>query len=227
MCTKSEYETKEEVKNTYYPLEVGNEWVYRVDSLIISRSGQNKVESTVYMRERILSKEATDQGKVYRMERAFATDTSEEYQVRMYEHVEYSDFRVITNEDFRKVDIVYPIEVGNTWNALAYASKERQYFISVDSIQFYGGYSASMLSKEASIEIAGKQYSDVIKVVHMDDTSVVDKQYEQNIYGSGVGLLQRTFEAYSDNSGFSERPWIDRAKHGFKITKTLVDYDLK
>lgn len=100
----------------FYPLSVGNEWVYQVDSSRVQ--GNNIIHTSSLFKEIIKALISQDSNsKVYSVQRSFRKSIQDSWRITDVWTVEIDAGRIIRNEENQKfIKLVFPNKKSISWN---------------------------------------------------------------------------------------------------------------
>lgn len=231
-CERSEIDDSSELdyKYGYYPLEIGNEWIYQVDSTIIITGGNDKVETFGYVRERVLDVVNTADGATeYRLERSFRRDTSEVWRITDHWLVgRDSSMAYKVEENLKLIKLVFPFRDRTSWDGNAFIDITADYPVGADMMDYYRGWEYIVLDDQLVYEQGDISISEVVQVQHIEaDDDLIRRVFSEEYYAPGVGLVEKRFEAFEHSSGKSPGPWEDTAEIGISFHYRLVDYTVQ
>lgn len=214
----------------YYPLGVGMERIYRVDSFVFDEVPGDITAidtSTTYFRDKI---EEVFPGAVgdssYRIERSFRKDTNEVWQFLTNYTVNKSVQNVQTNiNNVRLIPLAFPVERGQLWNPTVFIADGFTAPIAGEEIEIFKNWSARIRETGFSDTIGGKIYTDLAKVELADEENAIELRRVTDIYARGIGLVQREMWILNtQKAGADTLSWEQKAEEGFILQQTLLDY---
>ena len=167
----------------YQPLEVGLFWEYEVNQKIVF--GENDSEESVFfLRDRVDYSYINAEGEfVYVLVREKSEDRTSWEPIRNYamQHVRNTLIRNFENK--RTVNLVFPPEVGKTWDSEVLNSQNADTF----TIDFMG-----------TISVGEQSFPRSLKVLHEEEDDEItfrDNRYE--VFSKGIGLVEQYYEVFT------------------------------
>lgn len=194
----------------YFPIQVGNYWIYKVDSVEYPFTGGKK-QGTFFYKEWV-SDTLPDQegGKVYRLEISSTLDTTLGWHLDSVWTVRVDKNRIIKTENNRPlVKLVFPLKEGSRWDG-------NQFNTDQDSNSVFW-YKVQNLNKPMVFN--GKEVPSVT-INQKIDSSCINFSYFSEVYFKNIGLAYRR-KTYYDYSSCIGVPTIEQ---GRSFEYTLLRY---
>ena len=220
----------------YYPLEVGKQWTYEVDSIQFDIGSNNlPISDTVqfYIREEIkeIIKDQLDHD-LYRIERYRSFHPNGPWQ-----SLDVVTASRTTNQGFRSennlrfINLVFPIESQVKWDGLAYVDEEVIIYVKGENLELLKGWDFQILEIAESESIGPNEYQDVVTVQQADEDFLIELRYSIEKYARGVGVVYRErkiLDSYCKYIGVTEpcrdKTWGEKAGRGYITKETLINY---
>ena len=216
--------SKEEASNTpsydihnYYPIEIGAEYVYLVDS-IYHDDFNDQVDTFQFQLKEVYTDTFIDlNGDLsYRIERykRFKNDSV------AYENLDWvvSDVWWVTKKDnsierveenIRVINLTQPIKVNREWNGNAYNQRGFWEF------------------EYDSINNTFRDFSNTVKIVQRElPTNRISVETYLEYYAKDIGLVGKIIIDVESQNSSSPLPVIERVEKGFQYRQVLIDYQL-
>jgi len=227
-CGDSEIEEQDDsvLGYDYFPLEVGDTWIYSVDSLKIVQEGLSNRVTQSFIREQVtdLINEDDDE-RSYRIERSYRSDSIGAWQLTDVWTTSIDDDRATrTEENLRFIKLVFPVVEGTSWDGNAFFDDSKFYPAGADEIQIYLDWNYRLVDQGNSAIIGSINYEDVAKVEQHNDTTNISLRYAEETYAKGIGLVERRMAIYDTQEQNTDLSWDDRAEVGFRLHQTLISY---
>ncbi|WP_235293525.1 hypothetical protein [Portibacter lacus] len=214
----------------YFPLSVGNTWVYAVDSTIYDDEGATIYNTSSFVQEKIAGMYVDDTGDtIYKLERYWRTSDSMDWEITdvwtTYK-TQAQAFR--TEENLKFVKFVFPMLEGKRWNGNLYLDETTIVSVSGESLIMFAGWDDyKCTSLDVAEEIGGINYSNVATILQTDDggNNTVERRYALEKYARGVGLIYKEYEILDTQNSQSEAPWSEKAESGFILKQTLIEHN--
>lgn len=185
----------------YYPIQVGSFWIYKVDSLEYTFTGEKRQGSFYY--KEFISDTLPDQegSKVYRIEVSTTLDTNSGWHLDSVWSVSVGNTQIIKTENNRPlVKLYFPLKEGSRWDG-------NQYNTLRDSNDIYW-YRVVGLGKPATF---GNQQVESVQIVQKKDSNCVNFSYFTEIYFKNIGLAYRR-KTYFDYKSCIGVPEIEQGR---------------
>ena len=224
-CSESTFEEETEAEGyEYYPIALGSEWIYQVDSVVYQSGGAEILTSTSFVKEEITALfEEGDQS--YVLTRSSRKSEDSPWLVSDVYTIERDEDRAYRTENNRRfIKLTFPIRDGKTWDGNIYFDAFETVDVFGNQFPVYEGWEYEMSVEEQPVDVAGQSYSDVITVNHVDrdDKLSWSKSYEQ--YAKDIGLIYRAHLYLDTNQLQSTEPWEDKAEAGFTLEQRLISF---
>jgi hypothetical protein len=226
-CGENEVEIPDEsvYGYEYFPLELGYEWTYSVDSILINQLGSNNVISSSFIREELIEVITdTELGKKYKLQRSYRKDSLSQWKIQKVWTIQRDESRAIRTEgNLSFVKLVFPAIVGTKWDGHVFFNDEKQFPVGAENLTVYRDWEYKINNIGAKT-IGGTLYSEVLDVSHIDEISFISKRFSTESYAKGIGLVERKMEIFDTQDVNETLPWIERAQRGFQLSQTLVSF---
>lgn len=213
----------------YFPVSVGNEWIYQVDSLLIGQGGFANVESSSQVKE-VISEviSQSDDEIVYRVERSARPDSTSIWRLTDIWTVSTTPTQVTkTIENLKFIKLVFPAVQGARWDGNIFFDANSLYPVGAENLRIYQDWSYR-IDIESSAVISGEIFDDVALVSHIDQETFVSRRYSTERYVKGIGLVERQMEIYDNSSGKADGiTWEDGAEKGFRLLQRLISSSIQ
>ncbi|MDQ3292101.1 MAG: hypothetical protein M3Q05_12515 [Bacteroidota bacterium] len=185
-CTKEITPDPEELGLKYYPLHVGDYWIYQVTETRFQNQFENQASDSVsyFVRERVdtVFKDLTNED-TYKIIRSRRNNSSEAWSSDSVYMVNKSgsDIRVSQN-NVRVVKFIFPVLEGKKWNPNIFNSRS-----GVNDNQDQTFY--SFANPNAAFSLNGIIYPKTVKVAQILNENAIEKQNAFEIYAYGIGRI--------------------------------------
>lgn len=225
-CSNSNFEPGDNLKDhDFFPLEVGNEWVYEVDSFILQQNGNDIYMNTSFVKETVteLFDEIDSIFVINRSSRQSVDDPWIVTEVYSAEKNEGNAYKTERNKRFTK--LVFPIRSGKSWNGNSHFDTKEDVDIFGNKFPLYDNWNYQYQEIDTTLTLDEKVYNDFIRVeqADLDDGLNLVRSYED--YGRGLGLVYREISHYYTPDLSSTLPWEEKAEYGFNIKYRLVSFN--
>ncbi len=211
----------------YFPLKVGQENIFRVDSTILFSGGNDIVMTTSYIRE-VIAEALPDDGdfKTYRIEKYTAPSQNGPWKINGVEIRKINTQEALVQaENLTFLKLVFPIEKGVKWDGNIYFDDQREITVGADKHNIYQGWEYQISDVGLTRDYDFGQLTGVIRIGHIDEEDFLDRKFSEEYYAKGIGLVESNLEIFhADNGKDDTTPWIEGASKGFTIKKVLVSH---
>ena len=209
----------------YFPLEIGYEWVYAVDSVLIIQGGTGNIFSSSFLKEEITELISDVDGeKNYKLERSYRRDSTSDWRVTDVWTTSIGKDRAIKKEgNLSFIKMVFPAVDGADWDGHVFFDDNLDFPVAADFMTVYKDWEYTINDAEPR-SIGGTLYSDLKDVNHIDEITFISNRFSTETYAKDVGLVERKMEIFDTQNGDESLPWLDRAERGFQLSQTLVSF---
>lgn len=210
----------------YLSLDVGHEWIYNVDSVLIGQGGLDNIESTSQVRERITELISEENGKkTYRLERSHRRADSVAWNVTDIWTIASTDARVTkTIENLTFVKMVFPATDGTRWDGHVFFDDEEFFPVAQENLKIYQNWDYEIQSRDQPQKVGDIDYDNVLRVDHIDEETLISRRLSYEKYAKGVGLVERYMEIFDSQNRIESEAWVDSAEKGFFLHQTLTSF---
>jgi len=211
----------------FFPLAVGNSWIYRVDSVIYDNKGLNVDSVSGYIRETITSQYMDSAGdKVFRIERS-----SKKVSVGGWEVIsiwtasknEKTAYKTENNLKFLK--LTFPVLVDKSWEGNIYFPDDIVVRIAGEPIKMYQNWGKyKYTGVDESLVLEGLQYDGVASVLQADIENKISKRYSIEKYARNIGLIYKEMWILDTQKSESQASWEVKAEEGFILKERLISF---
>jgi len=211
----------------YYPVSIGNYWVYRVDSTLVLGTGNYK-ESTSYIREELESSFVNPNGDTsYIIQRSASRTQAGPYNFTDRWTLEKTNTELVRfEENLQFLKMIFPINVGDMWDGNRFDQKTKV-FVGQEEVEVYLEWDYATLSDNDAHTINNIEYEDVLEIQQANYETDTETRVSTEYYAPNVGMIYRKMEIF-DTQCFTpceSQPWIEKANKGFTMTQTLVEHN--
>ena len=196
-CTEEVSITPEDRGQAYFPVKVGNYWIYDVSETKVLN---NQYDSTRYQVRELIDTVFKNQlnESTYRVLRSRRTNEMQAWGNDSLYTINLSPTNVqIARDNKRIISLVFPVKEGKGWNANAFNNLEETEFYYEDVNQ--------------PIVTQGKSYPKTLKIIQGNtDVSLLEDSWE--IYALETGLIYKKMQvyeySYNQNNGEVDKSFI-------------------
>ncbi len=212
----------------YYPIQSGSYWEYRLDSITYDNFGalvQNKVG---YVRESVLSESISLSDTIYVVEVSRKQNFDDSWVAEKLIRIEKISSGITRIEDNLIFDqLVFPASTDKTWDGLQFIPDEIIEIVEGETIEPYLNWEYKVLNRDASLEVSGVEYSNLIVIQEADNENLINKRLSTAYYSQGVGMVYRykmilDSQCINVDPSCSEDPWEDKAWSGYILEQQMI-----
>lgn len=220
----------------YFPLEVGQSRLYAVDSIIFDPSIVGIIPDTLsgFFREDIVDTLRDNTGAlVYRIERYYRKINTAPWQIHSVVSSSLGEQEAVyTENNLRFIKLRFPLQEGLEWDGTAYFPERVDIEVAGETIDFYKGWTNTVLEKQAEYTSNGQLATDVFVVETANLQNNIQYRAGTEVYAPGKGLIyqevqvmdtQCTFCCNGDFAFCNSLPWVEKAEKGLILKKRLVE----
>ncbi|MBT8234118.1 MAG: hypothetical protein HKO66_00820 [Saprospiraceae bacterium] len=213
--------------SNYFPMEIGDYRLYRVDSLLIDDQGGTHRTSQYFVKEEITESFINSANElVYRIERSQSEERTGFYRVTDVWTAQKNEnivIRVEENLTFNKM--IFPVSMNNTWEGNAFENLT-EVIVAGETIWVYkdwGDY--EIVADGIEKRVFGIDYQDVISVKQADHDFGIERRYAYEHYAPEVGLISKEMLILDTQCECPGQEWLEKATKGFKLSQVLVEHN--
>ena len=177
-CRKNQLEPKpNDVGFGYFPLEIGNTWIYQVDSVHFDAFAKSIDTFSFLVKQVVVDTVVDNQGVRSSVVEFFKTDSlSGAFKLDRTLTKRIVDYRAeVIDSNVRVINLVFPPTLYKYWDANAYNTKAK------------GEYEILEVADKEQIDTV--DYTNVVHVVQRDETFKTLRNYGIEKYAKGVGMV--------------------------------------
>ena len=226
-CSESQDE-EPDLSNQGYefmPLEVGDEWVFDLDSIIYDPEPGGIVIDTLGFELRFVVADTFIDGnneKVFQVDRYIKRDTTSAWKLTDVWSVKRTEDRVVWREgNLPFISMIFPMKEGSRWDGNALFDDDQvRYKVrgeTIDVFKFWADYEVQSIQEEM---IGGRLYDSVATILHVDREITIEKRFSQEKYAKGQGLVYKEMWILDTQNENSAIPFEERAQRGYIVRLT-------
>lgn len=192
---KKDAETDTYTGVDYFPLNIGHEVIYDVDSIVKSEFNLGQVDSFRFQIKEVVESYFTDLGgrQTARLERYKRNNDSEPWVIHKVWTANLSLTSAEKKEDnITFIKLIFPVKVNRKWNGNALNEYQEQEY--------------KITNAHQSEIINNIPFDSVTTVLQADEDNIVYKKYEIEKYAAGAGLVYK--EQFNGNYGLSGGSYV-------------------
>jgi hypothetical protein len=212
----------------YAPLALGMRWTYSVDSVVYNEYLRSVDSNHFQLQERLTGQEEDAAGLSYFiLERWQRSDSSQPWSFVNRWKVQYQGQNLERTEDNQRyLKLVSPLQIGLTWDGLAYLKKDTLLEIPGGSIDVYKDWGHFTYQ---TLHSPWQQYDSTLVVLQVDKINQIERRFAQERYAKGIGLVHRKIMILDTQCGGNllnciGLPWELKAEKGFIVEQQLLEF---
>lgn len=216
--------------HSYYPVEPGKVFIYRLDSTVTPAFGTSLIVKSYLAKDSIESSFTDNQGRqsfrVYR----YTTDTlqQQQWQYQSTYYITYADksIEVVDDNNYRFIKLIEPVAEGVTWKGNSYIDTKS----ATSPVTYLDNWNYTYTNVNASYSVL-KGIMDSTVTVVQDDETIPEGEFDPNyykqrnysveVYAKGVGLIYKDFLHWTWQTTPPPASYED-GSYGIKLN--LIDY---
>ncbi len=230
-CGKNETETLPKSGKLYYPLNLGKEMIYDVDSIIYDpqSTGIIKIDTFSWQIKEVLKDTFKDNsGEVnytierysrfkgtqnWALENIFTSAITEQYALRTENNLRYIKFPTVFG-------------VNTKWDGNIFIDPAIKIMIAGESIELFSNkWTYQVESLDKSEKIGDKSFENVMTVLAQTNPAILnEKRYTLEKYAKGVGLVYREQKILDTQKLDAGVAWEKRGEKGFILVQKVVSF---
>lgn len=221
-CSEEKVPLPDDAGRGYFPVAIGNYWVYDVsETKYIRRFSNQPGDSVTYqLRERVDTVFRDQTGELtYKIIRSRRANASMAWGADSIVLVNKSAGNVqVTRNNLRTVNLVFPVADAKKWNGNAFNLNS-------------GGEEEFYYKKPGSpYSLRDTTFSNTVTVVQYHNENIIDLNDRQEVYAAGVGLIYKKRIDYEYcNGATSQNCELGKGfiVNGFKRIQKIRSYQIK
>jgi hypothetical protein len=217
----------------FYPLSVGNEWIYQVDSSRIQ--GLNIIHSSSQIKEHIIDLISDDgDSRLYKVERSHRKTNQDNWKITDIWTVEINDGQVIRNEENQRfIKLVFPNVKNTSWNGNVFFNDRLPFYSGQDVIDnFYLNWKYKITETDINLNLHGNLIEGVKQVIHVNqqDEAGIDNRLSIEYFAPNIGLVKKDLSAFYSGTGIglvADSIWLLEGDKGLTFSQELISYSIK
>lgn len=214
----------------YYPLEVGNYWVYQVDSTIYDPTGDTLISHSHSFLKEVVQDTFTDLtgNTIYRIEQFKRSADSLPWIINKVIAASIADNKAIRLEDnFRFIKLTFPLRKNNSWDGNVYFDPSAKVTVAGETLEIFKSWSYRVLNIGEPDTIGGNYFPEIATIQNADNENLIELRQAHEKYAKEIGLIYRELwildtQCIEDCIGMA---WEEKAEKGFILKQTIIDYN--
>ena len=208
----------------YYPIAIGNEWTYRLDSFLYSNQGIYRDTASWYVKEKITEKhEIGSEENNFVLERSKSKDNINWTVSDIWTIKKTNSNIQKTEENHTFIKLIFPPKINKTWDGNAFIDPTDTVTVFGENFLMFGDWSYKIEEKIDQLTIESNVYSDIIKVREVADSNAINRRKSYAYYAKNIGLIKEERSILFDQSN-DNTDWLIKADYGFFVRRKLISY---
>lgn len=214
----------------YFPLELGSELTYLVDSTIYDpqEATVEIINNTTFIKEIVVDTFRDEIGRLsYRIERFQRATVDDDWELTDVWSALRTDGQAERFEDnLRFIKMVFPVDDGDIWNGVAHLDVTEEYQVAGDRVAIFKSWdnNTEVLDVDQTEELKFLNFDRVTTILLADEENLIEKRYGIEKYAAGIGLVHRELEIYNTQNTEEGLTWEEKTERGFRVVIDLIDY---
>lgn len=222
----------------YFPLEVGKQITYAVDSIVFDDiAGGNKKDTVSFeIREEITDVQISGNDSIYYIHRSRRDVGSSSWKLTDVWTARIEENEALRTEEnltFRKM--VFPLTATKEWIATAYIHPLTEILIGTENVQAYQSWEAEVIHVDIAEQIGSFSFApgNVMHIQQSDTDDGATKRFVLEKYVRGIGLVQRIdtildsrcLEPPGDFTPCIGKSWDEHAGKGYILSQLMTAHN--
>lgn len=228
----------------YFPMKVGAELEYRMDSIIFDDAPNGNTRDTFsgFVLERVASAEPLGgSDSLFTIERMFRRGEGENWSLTdiwTMESDERNAYR--TEENQVLVKMRFPLTLNTLWDPTEFVSDDTEVEVGTEFIEMFTNWAGRVISIGEPAAIGSLVFEDVLTVQQADDDNEIERRFVFEQYAAGIGLIFRAdtivdsrckrlgdlLPCFDNIDGeLVSQPWERKAEKGYIMRQQLIRYN--
>lgn len=212
----------------YFPLVVGKNKVYQVDSLTFDTLAGKKVLDSVrfYLMESTVESFVNAKGdSVFRIERYTRASDKQAWVLKdVVSSEKNNNLAFRTEQNFRILKLAFPLNVRSQWKPTQFIDEEVEITAGNESIKMFKNWSGEVKDIDKEATILGKKFANTSTVLQANSENALELRRVTEKYAKGIGLISSEMEILDTQSISPGTPWRKKAQQGFILKQYLISY---
>jgi len=228
-CKKETETVTSDLGYNYFPMEKGSYIIYKGDSILYNYFYTDvKRTRSFYLKEIVTDTSRDNLNRLaYEMDvyERFSTTEPWTHKVKWYK-ITANRTAERVEDNLRYIKLVFPANIGTSWNPYKYISMKMPYIYEIDSSLDVQSTTTLITEKDILYNNSYLSFDSTLTTVSIIDSSGVDYYKITERYTKNIGLVYREqWNVIAKDPGRNPSlPWIDRARLGFYFKIEAIEY---
>lgn len=217
-------------ESDFYPLEIGQYWEYKVDSVTYAIGGSIVNETSSFIREEVVDNFVDATGDtIARIDKYWRRNATDRWEIQkaFTATISGKNKAIRTEDNLRFIKMVLPPNPGTIWDGNAFIDPFQDFRVGGELVKIYKDWdNAEIIERVANGTVNGAPFSDLITIVLTDTESIIERRFAKEQYAKGVGLVSAEYMILDTQcNGCDDTPWLEKAEQGFILNQVLIDHN--
>ncbi len=212
----------------YFPMEIGKEWIYQLDSIIFDPViGGIAKDTFSYLLKVVVRDTFTDLTgeKNYIIDRYLKKAAADPWVINsVWQAVILDNQAQRVENNLRFVKLVFPPKEGAAWDGNQYFNPSTKFSVAGESIEVFKNWSYFIQSNGIPDNVNDHPFDRVVTVVQSDDENAIEKRYSMEKYAFGIGLIDKEMIILDTQNITDMLSWEEKAEKGFILKQSIISY---
>lgn len=219
-CAKAELGNIDLSPQQYYPLSLGLERFFQIDSIFFvpKAGGVVRDSASVQVRERIVDTLRNLSGElVYRIEQFERQKTKDTWVLRKVFSEYLSQNRLIRTEDnLPLIKMVFPLQLHQKWGSIVFLDPALRVTVRGQPLEMFKGWVSELSEWQSIWHMDGKKYEQTLTIQTANFENALELRQGLERYTQGIGLIYRELQILDTQClNCQGQTWQKKAQRGF------------
>jgi hypothetical protein len=238
-CQKEEVEKINlEFGYEYFPLDIGNTWIYEADSIIYDPAVSTINIDTIhyFIRETITDTLRDNTGQLlYRIQYSERKKDQAWEPTFVYTSSIETTRAIRVENNLKFIKLVFPISVGEIWEGNAFIDPQTIVSVAGEPVQMFKDWTGyTLVQRLDRFSLQNTDYQNVIEVELSDSDNSIELRKAKEYYAENIGLIYQELMILDtqcraccnfDRIECNNKAWTSRAERGFILRKKLLSFE--
>ncbi len=215
-----------EDQSDYFPLAIGQERVYEVDSIVFDLNAAQRVDTAHFFWKEVVSDTFRDAAEAlwYTVERYRRDADTLPWVFVQQMAASQSEGRALWQEDnLRFIKLVFPFDEFTFWDGNAYIPQGADIVVGGETLEAFDNWSYRIEALMETDTVQNRIYGQVVRVREAAEENLISLRQAQSRYARGIGLIRREWTILDTQQLDESIPWEEKAEKGFILRQWLID----
>ncbi len=209
----------------YFPLEIGNTWVYSVDSIVYDNRGVDIDTSHSIIKEVVVDSFIDGEGDTNYTISRFKKENNSWVKIKDWYGLVKDKHAIRIEENLRFIRMTFPVRKNIYWDGNSFIDSENLIVkIAGEPIKMYDNWRYGYVQVDTSVTVNDIKYNSVHTVLECDTENRLNRRFSQAKYAKNVGLIYRKMIILDTQNSSNTEPWEEKAEQGFILEQSLLSF---